>query len=80
MFRRTVKERVQAIAPSCATIRPYIVWMRAVCFGCWMPIRLRTAIPTPSPIKDGATTLRSVKVIVDAFHGTVDFISSMKIL
>jgi uncharacterized protein len=76
MYRRTIKERVQAIAPFLQYDRdPYmvvrddgsLVWM-------WDAYTTSTRVPYSQPRSSGVNYIRnSVKVVIDAYNGTVTF-------
>ncbi len=76
MFRRTIQERVQTIAPFLQLDRdPYLVVSEGRLF--WMQDAYTTSryFPYSPPLAGpGLNYIRNtVKVVVDAYHGTVDF-------
>ena len=76
MIRRDIQERVRTIAPFLRLDRdPYLVISEGGCSGCRTPIRRATIFPMRSRLQglDLNYIRNSVKVVVDAYNGTVDF-------
>ena len=75
MFRRTVNERVRAIAPFLRyDPDPYIVLDEGRLFWVMDAYTVTDRYPYSQPYRGWGNYVRgSVKVIVDAYHGTVDF-------
>lgn len=75
MFRRTVKERVREIAPFLRyDPDPYIVLDQGRLFWVMDAYTITDRYPYSQPYKGWGNYVRgSVKVIIDAYHGTVDF-------
>jgi uncharacterized protein len=76
MMRRTIQERIRTIAPFLRLDRdPYLVISNGRLF--WMQDAYTTSayFPYSQPLRDlGLNYIRNaVKVIIDAYHGTVDF-------
>jgi uncharacterized membrane protein (UPF0182 family) len=76
MLRRTIQERVRTIAPFLRLDRdPYLVVSEGRLF--WMQDAYTTSadFPYSQPLRElGLNYIRNaVKVIIDAYHGTVDF-------
>ncbi|MBI1777494.1 MAG: UPF0182 family protein [Proteobacteria bacterium] len=76
LFRRNIQKRVGTIAPFLRLDRdPYIVISNGRLF--WMQDAYTTSrwFPYAQPLPDGGTTYirNSVKVVIDAYNGSVDF-------
>ena len=76
LFRRDIQERVRTIAPFLRLDRdPYMVISEGRLF--WIQDAYTTSrwFPYAKPLNDGGTNYirNSVKVVVDAYNGTVDF-------
>jgi uncharacterized membrane protein (UPF0182 family) len=75
VFRRNIQERIETIAPFLRLDRdPYIVVSNGRLF--WVQDAYTTSswFPYSQPASDGANYIRnSVKVVVDAYNGTVEF-------
>jgi uncharacterized protein len=76
LFRRNIQERVRAIAPFLRLDRdPYLVISEGRLF--WMQDAYTTSLwfPYAQPLPDGTANYirNSVKIVLDAYQGTVDF-------
>jgi uncharacterized protein len=76
MIRRTIRERVQTIAPFLRLDRdPYIVVSEGRLFWIQDAYTTSTYFPYAQPLQElGLNYIRNaVKVVIDAYHGTVQF-------
>ena len=76
MMRRTIRERVQTIAPFLRLDRdPYIVVSEGRLFWIQDAYTTSTYFPYAQPLQElGLNYIRNaVKVVIDAYHGTVQF-------